>query len=69
MSGFVLHPDALTDLTEIWEYIAACTRAPLTAFLTESMKRFARWCPSHKRAKSVAISLHNRFVFIPQAPF
>ena len=23
MSRFVLHPDALTDLTEIWEYIAA----------------------------------------------
>jgi plasmid stabilization system protein ParE len=23
MSGFVLHPDALTDLTEIWEFIAA----------------------------------------------
>ncbi len=22
MSGFVLHPDVLTDLTEIWEYIA-----------------------------------------------
>ena len=23
MSGFVLHPDALTDLNEIWKYIAA----------------------------------------------
>jgi plasmid stabilization system protein ParE len=23
MSGFVLHPDALTDLNEIWEFIAA----------------------------------------------
>jgi toxin ParE1/3/4 len=23
MSGFVLHPDAFTDLNEIWEYIAA----------------------------------------------
>ena len=23
MSGFVLHPDALTDLNDIWEYIAA----------------------------------------------
>ena len=23
MSGFVLHPDAYTDLDEIWEYIAA----------------------------------------------
>jgi plasmid stabilization system protein ParE len=23
MSGFVFHPNAVTDLTEIWEYIAA----------------------------------------------
>ncbi len=23
MSGFVLHPQAYTDLEEIWEYIAA----------------------------------------------
>jgi plasmid stabilization system protein ParE len=23
MSGFVLHPEAYTDLEEIWEYIAA----------------------------------------------
>ena len=23
MSGFVLHPEALTDLNEIWEFIVA----------------------------------------------
>jgi plasmid stabilization system protein ParE len=23
MSGFVFHPDAVTDLDEIWEFIAA----------------------------------------------
>ena len=33
MSGFVFHPGALTDLTEIWEYIAADDPTLPTAFL------------------------------------
>jgi len=32
MSGFVFHPDALTDLTEIWEFISAENLGPLTKF-------------------------------------
>jgi len=35
MSGFVLHPDALTDLTEIWEYIAADSPAAADRVLGE----------------------------------
>ena len=35
MSGSVLHPDALTDLTEIWEYIAADNPAAADRVLQE----------------------------------
>jgi toxin ParE1/3/4 len=35
MSGFVLHPEALTDLDEIWEYIAADNLAAADRILEE----------------------------------
>jgi len=35
MSGFVLHPEALTDLTEIWEYIAADSSSAADRVLEE----------------------------------
>jgi toxin ParE1/3/4 len=35
MNGFVLHPDALTDLNEIWEYIAADSPGAVDRVLEE----------------------------------
>jgi toxin ParE1/3/4 len=35
MSGFVLHPEALTDLSEIWEYIAADNPGAADRFVEE----------------------------------
>jgi len=35
MSGFVLHPDAITDIEEIWGYIAADNRSAADRVLTE----------------------------------
>jgi len=35
MSGFVLHPDAFTDLDEIWEFIAADNLAAADRVLDE----------------------------------
>jgi plasmid stabilization system protein ParE len=35
MSGFVLHPEALADLNEIWEYIAADNRGAAGRVLEE----------------------------------
>ena len=35
MSGFVLHPDALADLNEIWEFIAADNSRAADGFLDE----------------------------------
>ena len=41
MSGFVLHPDALTDLTEIWDTSLRIIQVPPTVSLTRSRKQFA----------------------------
>ena len=35
MSGFVVHPDALADLNEIWEFIAADNSRAADGFLDE----------------------------------
>jgi hypothetical protein len=42
MRGFVLHPDALADPNEVWEFIAADHLAPRTVFWTKFTMRFAR---------------------------
>ena len=55
MSGFVLHPDALTDLAEIWEYIAADSPSAPTVSLVRSKKRFAPSCHFLNWATSVLI--------------
>jgi plasmid stabilization system protein ParE len=55
MNGFVLHPDALTDLTEIWEYIAADNPSAANRVLGESRKRFAPSSHSLNWATSVLI--------------
>lgn len=40
MSDFVLHPDALVDIEEIWQFVAADSlEAELIAFWISFMKR------------------------------
>jgi plasmid stabilization system protein ParE len=39
MSQFVLHPEAYTDLNEIWEYIAADNLDAADRVLAEKQKR------------------------------
>jgi hypothetical protein len=66
MSAFVLHPDALADLTEIWEFIAADNPAahPATpSFRTEQADAFSFHVCSRKRfglrrEKSLCSFLH-----------
>lgn len=55
MSEFVLHPDAFSDLEEIWEFIAADTRVLLIGRLKKFMKQFARLRVSRKWASFVPI--------------
>jgi plasmid stabilization system protein ParE len=64
MSGFVLHPDALTDLDEIWEYIAADNPGAADRVLGECMNRFAPLFAFLKRAIAAPISLRDRCGFI-----
>jgi plasmid stabilization system protein ParE len=49
MSGFVLHPEALTDLEEIWEYIATDNLGAADGVLQDILKRFAVLSPFHNR--------------------
>jgi hypothetical protein len=38
-TGFILHPEAALDITEIWEYIASDNRRPLGICARASWKR------------------------------
>jgi toxin ParE1/3/4 len=53
MSGFVLHPEALQDLEEIWEFIAADNVAAADRVLEEIYKAIRALIPlpnaGHKR--------------------
>ena len=50
MSGFVLHPEALTDLDEIWEYIAADNPSAADGVLKKFTRRSGLSSPSLNRA-------------------
>jgi plasmid stabilization system protein ParE len=43
MSGFVLHPQAYTDLEEIWEYIAADSLDAADQVPRRFTKRSSHW--------------------------
>jgi plasmid stabilization system protein ParE len=55
MSGFVLHPEALTDLGEIWEYIAADNPKAADRVLEEIYRRSRRSSRSRNRATGAPI--------------
>ena len=42
MNGFVLHPDAYTDLDEIWEFIAAGNQDAADRMIDEIFERVRR---------------------------
>jgi hypothetical protein len=50
MSGFVRHPGILTDLGEIWEFIAADNLSAADRVLEEILKPSAPWYLSRKWA-------------------
>jgi plasmid stabilization system protein ParE len=43
MTGYDFHPEAETDLDEIWEYIAADNEAPRTGLSRISAKHSTIW--------------------------
>ena len=69
MSGFVLHPEANTDLDEIWEYIAADNLVAADRVLKKSTKRFSGSSLFLARATAVLTSRLARCVFIPYETF
>jgi plasmid stabilization system protein ParE len=66
MNGFVLHPDALNDLTEIWEYIAADSPSAANRVLDEIEKAIRALVPfpqlGHTRADLTSRPLHFQLV-------
>jgi plasmid stabilization system protein ParE len=66
MSGFVLHPDAFTDLTEIWEYIAADSPSAADRVLAEIQEAIRSLVPfpqlGHIRSDLTSRPLRFRLV-------
>ena len=68
MSGFVLHPEATTDLEEIWEYIASdnldaadsCPRGNLQRDPVPSRFSLHRPQPSRSHVTALAVSIRAR---------
>ena len=56
MSGFVLHPEALVDLEEIWEFIAADSLDAADRVLEEIYQAIRRSFPFRSRGIVVLIS-------------
>jgi hypothetical protein len=63
MNEFVLHPDALADLEEIWEFIAADDVAAADRVLEEIHEAMGRWRISLKWATGGPISAPDPSVF------
>jgi plasmid stabilization system protein ParE len=60
MSGFILHPDALTDLNEIWEFIAANNADAADRVLEEIYEAIRALVPYPQAARihaSIAVEL------------
>jgi len=61
MSGFVLHPNALSDLNEIWEFIAAATPMRKKAMLTSTLPpALGQRSPVFGRDKRITRPLANK---------
>src|SRR5216683_367398 len=63
MSGFVLHPDALADLNEIWEFIAA-DNSRAAAVTVQAVRDFLIvYAPDEKPLLVLAV-LHGRILVL-----
>jgi plasmid stabilization system protein ParE len=56
MSQFVLHPEAYSDLNEIWEYIAADSLDAADRVVRESISRSIRSCAFRTKLTLALIS-------------
>ena len=59
MSGYVLHPEAYTDLDDIWEFIAEDNLKLLTGYAKTFTKRLADSCRFPIRAIGVPTLPHG----------